>query len=155
MRIRDIRDVGRDYDYKWPDGMVERYYHWIEWTAVAPDGEHVLRIGKAIRPVYGKERARVTVWIDGQPHAEFLGADDFESSGEILCELKVHGDVGERIVRYPDEPIPERYAGFRVVGLRTRVSGPGVHEAWAVVCGIADHESLAALGGLRRLERMK
>lgn len=155
MRIVDIRDVGVDFDYTWPSGNVEKYTQWIDWSAVAPDGAHVVRIGKAMRTVYGSNRPRVAVWIDNQVHAEFLGADDFESSGDVLCEIKVPGDVGERIVRYPTEAVPERYAAFTVAGLPTRVSGPRLHKAWAVVSNIADHPALAALGGLRRLERRR
>jgi hypothetical protein len=112
-----------------------------------------VRIGFGQRTVYDRSRKRVVVWIDGQPQAEFLGADDFERSGDLLCEIKVPGDIGERICRYPDEPIPERYSGLPVLGLSTRVTGPGVHKAWAVVANISDHRVLFALAALRRLER--
>jgi hypothetical protein len=95
------------------------------------------------------------VWIDGEPQAEFLGADDFDRSGDILCEIKVPGATGERICRYREEPIPERYSGLPVVGMPTRVSGPGVHNAWAIVANIADHRVLFATAALRRLERRR
>ena len=82
-----------------------------------------------------------------------FAADDFERSGDVLCEIKVPSDPGERICRYPEESIPERYSGLPVVGLTTRVTGPAVHNAWAVVANIADHRVLFALAALRRLER--
>jgi hypothetical protein len=95
------------------------------------------------------------IWIDGHPQAEFLGADDYGKSGEVLSEIKVPGGRGERICRYPDEAIPERYGMFEVEGLPIRVSGSGVHGAWGVVVNIGDHKSMVALAGLRRLERSR
>jgi hypothetical protein len=106
-----------------------------------------------MRPTYGRDRRRIVVWIDNHPHVEFLGADDFGQTGEVLAEIKIPGDKGERMCRYPDEAVPERYAGLSVVGLPTRVSGPGVHQAWAVITNIANHSALVALAALRRLER--
>jgi hypothetical protein len=114
-----------------------------------------VRIGFGTRFAYGQERKRVVVWIDGHPHAEFVGADDFDRSGEVLSEIKLPGDRGERLCRYLSEPVPERYAALPLVGLPTRISGPGVHKAWAVVVSIADHKTLGGLAALRRLERMR
>jgi hypothetical protein len=153
MQLLDIAAVGADHVYRWPSGNQEPYPYWIDYRAVGADGEHRVRIGFGMRPTYGRDRKRVVVWIDDQPRAEFLAADDFDRSGDVLCEIKVPGNAGERICRYPEEPIPERYSGLPVVGLPTRVNGPGVHNAWAVVANIADHRVLFALAALRRLER--
>ena len=153
MQIVDVTGIGTNYVYRWPSGDREDYPFWIEYRAIAVDGEHTVRIGFGERPVYGGDRARVVVWIDNHPHAEFLGADDFEHSGDILSEIKVPGDRGERICRYREEPVPERYSGLPVAGLPTRVTGPGVHGAWAVTANISEHRTLVALAGLRRLER--
>jgi hypothetical protein len=153
MQLLDITAVGVDHVYRWPSGDKEPYPHWIEYRAVGTDGEHRVRIGFGMRPTYGRDRKRIVVWIDDHPQAEFLAADDFERSGDLLCEIKVPGNAGERICRYQEEPIPERYSGLPVVGLPTRITGPGVHNAWAVVANIADHRVLFALAALRRLER--
>lgn len=151
MQLLDVVEVGTDYDYRWPGGNVESYPHWIEYRAAGADGEHRVRIGFGVRAVYGRDRKRVVVWFDARPQAEFLGADDFEHSGDVLSEIKVPGDTGERI--YPQEAVPERYSGLPVAGLPTRVSGPGVHGAWAVVANVSDHRVLFSLAALRRLER--
>lgn len=153
MQLLDIAAVGADWVYRWPSGNEEPYPHWIEYHAIGADGKHHVRIGFGTRQVYGHDRKRVVVWIDGHPHAEFLGADDFDHSGDVVSEIKVPGNAGERICRYPDEPIPERYSGLPVVGLPVRVSGPAVRNAWAVVANIADHRVLFALAALKRLER--
>lgn len=143
--------VGTEHVYRWPSGNKEPYPHWIEFRAVGADGEHRVRIGFGMRPRYGRDRKRVVVWIGDHPQAEFLAADDFERS-DVLCEINP-SDPGERICRYPEESIPERYSGLAVVGLKTRVTGPAVHNAWAVVANIADHWVLFALAALWRLER--
>ena len=153
MRVTSVTAVGSEYQYTWPSGDVEDYPNWIEYEANAPDGQRTIRIGFGARPVYGRKRARVVVWIDGHPHAEFLGADDFDVSGEVLSEIRVRGDSSTRICRYPSEAIPERYAALKVVGLPTRVQGPKLRKAWAVVTNVSDHQSMIALAALRRLER--
>lgn len=154
MHILRMKDAGRNFTYQWPEGR-ETYNYFVEYIAMDKDGEHDVKIGFGERHTYGKERIRIVLWIDGHPHAEFLGADDFEQSGEVLSEIKVPGDVGEPICKYPDETIPERYAMFNVEGLPLRVHGSGVHGAWAVVASIADHKTLIALAALRRLERRR
>ena len=152
MSIVGIKKTGKNFIYQWPEGA-ETYDHFVEYKTIYKDGEHNVRISFTKRYVYGKDRIRVVIWIDDHPHAEFLGADDFEKSGDLLSEIKVPGDQGERICRYPDEAIPERYAMFNVEGLPVRVQGPGVHGAWAIVANIAEHKTLITLAALRRLER--
>lgn len=153
MQLLDLVATGVDHVYRWPSGKNEPYPHWVQYRAVAVDGAHDVLIGFGTRPTYGRPRRRVVIWIDGHPHAEFLGADDFNRSGDVLAEIKVPGEKGERICRYPEEAIPERYSGLPVVGLPTRVAGSGVHNAWAVIANVADHRILFALAALRRLER--
>ena len=154
MHVIGIKDVGKNFTYQWPEDT-ETYDYFIEYIAMDEEGEHAVKIGFGKRHTYGRDRIRIVVWIDDHPHAEFLGADDFEQSGEVLSEIKVPGDVGERICKYPDEPIPERYSMFHVEGLPLRVQNLGVHRAWAVVANIADHKTLIALAALRRLERRR
>lgn len=157
MRIIGIVGVGINFIYNWPPGPEnqENFDNFIDYQAIAEDGEHRVRLGFCQRFTYERDRLRVVVWIDGHPHAEFLGADDFEKSGEVVAEIKVPGKRGERICRYPNEPIPERYTMFNVEGLKLRVRSKGVRGAWAVVANIGDHETMIALAGLRRLERMR
>ncbi|MFA5355102.1 MAG: hypothetical protein WC291_12810 [Thermodesulfovibrionales bacterium] len=157
MQILDVQAAGVDFVFRWPSGTDEKYPQWIEYRAVSSEGKHhIIRIGFGMRATYGRDRKRVVVWFDGIPQAEFLGADDFEHSGEVLSAIKIPGTAtGERICRYLEEPIPERYTGLPVVGLKTRVSGQGVQNAWAVVANVADHRVLFGLAALRRLERSR
>ena len=153
MQIVNILEAGSSYEYKWPDGYVEPYSARVDYQTTADDGQHRVRIAVGRREVYGRDRVRVVVFVDGYPHAEFLGADDFDASGDVLSEIKVEGERGLRMCRYPHEPLPERYSAFPVVGLVNRVLGTGVHNAWAVVANIADHRTMIGLAGLRAVER--
>jgi hypothetical protein len=148
-----ILQVGTDFKYKWGSGEEELYPLWVEYQALANARQHRVRIGFGTRPVYDQERIRVVVWIDGQPQVEFLGADDYGISGEVLSEIRLHDEVGERMCRYPDEVVPPRCSHFTTVGLPTRVSGKGVHNAWTVVANVSDHFTMIRLGVLRREER--
>jgi hypothetical protein len=155
MRVIKINNMGQNFSYRWPSGDTETYDFFVEYIAAAEDGEHKVKVMFGKRDCYGENRVRVIILIDEHVEAEFFGADDFEKSGEILSEIKLPGNKGERICRYPDEPIPERYAMFNVVGLPVRVQKSGVHNAWAVAANIADHKTLIALAALRRLERRR
>ena len=154
MHIIGLTGVRTNFEYQWPKEK-ETFGQVVEYETRAKDGRHSVWVGFCRRPVYGKDRVRVVIWINGQPHAEFLGADDFDRSGEVLSEIKIPGHRGERICRYPNEPIPERYNMFNVVGLPVRVRAKGVHKAWAVVANIADHKTMIMLAALRRLERSR
>lgn len=151
MNVVEYAGAGTKWKYDWPEGS--ETFDWIEFQARTQEGVIPVRIGYCKRRVYGRERARVVVFIDGHPHAEFLGADDFDKSGDVLSEIRVPGDQGLRMCRYPDDAVPERYSGFNVCGLPTRVSGPGLRNAWAVVANVSDVRTMINLAGMRRFER--
>jgi hypothetical protein len=154
MRILDIVAVGSDYVDRDPDGSEQRYPQWIEYRAFGDDWDHRVRLGFKVSTIYGRERQCVIVWIDDKSSAVFCGADDFERSGEVVSEIKIPGNAGGLVIcRYQEDAIPDRYCGLPVVGLPTRIQGPGVHSAWAVVANIADHRTIVMLAALRRLER--
>ena len=154
MQLLDVTSAGVDYRYQWPSGNEESFI-WIEYRALESTAEHDVRIGFCDRKTYGQLRRRVVLWIDMYPYAEFVGADDFQHSGEVLSEIKVSDKQGGKMCRYPDETVPEEYAGLPTASLKSRVSGSGVHGAWAVVANVADHHTMFALAAVRRMKRMK
>jgi hypothetical protein len=150
----DILNVGSNYNFKWPGGDIEKFDFTIIYKALSDAGNHKITIGYGYRNTYGKDRRRVVVWIDDYPRAEFLAADDFDITGEILSEIRFYDDEGEskRMCRYASDAIPQRYSMFRVDSLKRRVSGDGVHDAWAIVANISDHITMSALAGMRKYE---
>jgi hypothetical protein len=151
MQILGIVEVTQNYQFRWP-ASTEDYANSILYLAMADDREHEIRIGFGNRDAYRRERPRVVIWIDNYPQAEFVGADDFDTSGEVLSEIIVPSNGSSRICRYQEEPIPERYMMFNTVGLPVRIAARGVHRAWAVVANIADHRTMIAVASLRRHE---
>jgi hypothetical protein len=150
MQITELFRVGGAFSYQWPKDL-EKFDRSVRYRAIDEDGIHDIKIGFGIRKTYGEKRARIVVWIDKYPEAEFVGADDFKLSGDVLSEIKVRG--GQEICRYGDDSIPARYAPFHVVGLKNRIRVKGVRNAWAVVANVADHKTMVALAALRRLEK--
>ncbi|MEM7393727.1 MAG: hypothetical protein AAF492_15385 [Verrucomicrobiota bacterium] len=153
MHLLNINACGQNHTFAWPGDHIETFPHWVEYQAMIGEHPALFRIGFGTRPVYGKNRIRVVVWINGTPHVEFLGADDFEKTGEILSEIRVPGMKAERMCNYNKETVPERYMGMTVAGLKTRVSGPRVHNAWAIIVNLADHKRICLLAALRKIER--
>ena len=152
MQVLRMTGVGTDYIYRWPDDS-ETFAYFVDYLARDGGGKHEIRIAIGIRKAYGQPRTRVIVFIDNHPEVEFFGTDDFDVSGEVMAELKIPGNKGERMCRYPGEAVPERYSMFNVQGLPLRASGPYLHNAWGVVASICDHRAMIALAALRRLER--
>jgi len=150
MQIVELVRVGGAFSYKWPT-VSEKFNHSIRYRALDEDGSHEIKIGFGVRHAYRKDRTRVVVWIDDYPEAEFVGADDFDLSGDLLSEIKIRG--GKEICKYGEDSAPARYAPFHVVGLKNRIHGKGVRNAWAVVANVADHKTMIALAALRRLEK--
>ena len=150
MQIVEIVRVGGAFSFQWPGGP-EQFNRSIQYRAVDDEGTHIVKIGFGVRNAYQKDRYRVVVWIDRYPEAEFVGADDFDLSGDLLSEIKIRG--GQEICRYGSDPVPARYAPFHVVGLKNRIQVKGVRNAWAVVANVADHRTMVALAALRRLEK--
>jgi len=133
---------------------METYDAAIFYKGVSNDGEHEITIAYCVRNTYGKDRRRVVVWIDNYPYAEFLAADDFDVTGEVLSEIRFcdEEDKSKRMCRYADDAVPQRYSMFRVDSLKRRVEGAGVHDAWSVVSNIADHVTMSSLASMRKYE---
>lgn len=92
----DVASAGTNYQHRWPDGSTELYPSWIEYQALSAERDHSVRLAFGNRDTYGRSRRRVLVLIDGHPHAEFLGGDDFDRTGDILSEIKVPSEIGEK-----------------------------------------------------------
>lgn len=152
LKAMEVIKVDPNFVHSWADGDEE--FKMIEYKASSERREHTIQIGYTLRNAYGEERARVIVFIDKYPYTEFVGADDFEKTGDVLSEIKV-ADENDRMImcRYPEDRIPSRYSMFQVEGLPLRIKAKGVHNAWAVVVNLSDHRTMIALAALRKTER--
>lgn len=155
MRIQSCIKKDKDFKYRWPDEV--QYFSACEYKAVSEDGLHSVRIGVREKIKYGKKRKMVVVWIDRYPFTQFVGTDDFDSSGEVVSEIKFFDSASGKFRRCLCKKygIPPQFADFKVVRLQDRVNAPGVPDVWAVVADIDDHEQIAEYAGLRRQEKLQ
>jgi hypothetical protein len=153
MRIIEVKNAGKNHRHPWATGD-EIYSNYIEYIATDEEGDHSIIIGYTIRDTYDKTRMKIVVFIDKYPYAEFVGADDFAVSGDVLSEIKIStADDKMEMCRYPNGKVPAQYIQFQVEGLPNRINAKGVHNAWCVVSNISDHKTLIALAALRKKEK--
>ena len=155
MKIKDIDDVVKNHSFKWPGGDIENYDHVVVYNAISNSGSHKISVGYTYRNTYGRDRRRVVVWIDNYPCAEFLEADDFDVSGEVLSEIRFYDPkkASKRMCRYASDVIPERYSMFRIDSLKRRIIEKRVNDAWVIVANISDHSTMISLAAMRKYER--
>ena len=151
MHILEIISMEKDFTHKWPGGEEQIFSNSIIYRVRASAGVQEYKIGYGEREAYEQIRKHIVVWINNKVQAEFNGADDFEITGEVLSEIRVPGKKRDRMCRYGQEVVPERYASLPVVALKSRIEN--AHDAWAIVVNIADHRQMCLLAALRRIER--
>ena len=153
MQIINLRNTLHNFDYEWPKD-IESFDNGVEYDAISATGSCVVKIGYCWRQAYGRNRRRVLVWIDDYPYAEFIAADDFNISGEVLSEIRFYDKESQskKMCRYGQDSVPQRYAVFRCDSMKRRISGERVHDAWAVVANISDNYTMAALAAMRKYE---
>ena len=152
MKIISFLGIKEDFEYQWFE-TTEKYLV-LQYIALDDEGRHEVQIGHTERETYGLNRKRIVVFIDGYPYAEFVAADDFDKTGDLLSEIRlIQEDNRFDMCEYPDEGIPAMYASFTVEGLPNRIKAKGVHNAWSVVANISDHKAMISLAFLRKKEK--
>lgn len=152
MKIISFLGVKENFEYQWFDN-VEKYTV-VQYIAIDNEGRHEVQIGHTERETYGLNRKRIVIFIDNYPYAEFVAADDFDRTGDLLSEIRIlQKDGNFDMVEYAEEGIPSFYSNFTVEGLPNRIKTKGVRNAWSVVANISDHKTMIALAFLRKHER--
>lgn len=132
------------WSYRWPPDEVVRYDKFQRYRA--PNGL-LLGIGHAPpHEYYGRERLWAVVHTVGREKqlnalVVFTGADDFETSRDLLALIKGKGDGGRQMFR-PGDSAPAAYQGARIETFSDRVTGPNTRNGLAVVCREDDAEGL-------------
>ena len=150
MRVLELTDVGTGYTHQFPDSS-QTFPHWAEYRVSTDSGPKTFRLAFGTHRVYGADRSHVIVFHGGLSIAEFTGTDDHEATGDLLSEVKVRSGQSLTMCRYPNDPTPDRYAGFPFVGMPTRIAGG--QNAWSVLVNIGDHSTICSLAALRLVEK--
>lgn len=136
------------FDYKWPWNR-EHYDEAYSGTVHVGNEASTAQIGFTTREAAGKLRRRAIVFIDRYPMVEFVAADDFEESKNMVSLVKRENGKQVR----PGEPTPVQYHGLRVEPYRKHVTGPYASTNLAVVCRSNDHTAMVEHALIRRRAR--
>jgi hypothetical protein len=143
--------------YKWPDER-DRYtrYRVFLGTTRAEGAVHI-GLGETVRKNrWGRDRKYVVAFLSSgspqQPLVEFVAADDYEETRELLAVIR--GSDGGRRMYGPGDTLPAIYKErFRTQMYSERVVHPGVWNKLVVVAREDDDETMlnhALIQGRRR-----
>jgi hypothetical protein len=146
--------------YQWPEER-ERYssYRVFMGTTRAEGAIHI-GLGKTLRKNrWGRDRKYVVAFLSSgspqQPLAEFVAADDYEATRELVAVIR--GSDGGRRMYGAGDPLPDVYKKcFRTQLYSERVVHPGVWNKVVVVAREDEEEKMlnhALIQGRRRHPR--
>ena len=145
--------------YQWPEER-ERYsrYRVFMGTTRAEGAVHI-SLGETLRKnKWGRDRKYVVAFMSSgspqQPLAEFVAADDYEETRELVAVIR--GSDGGRRMYGVGDALPRVYKeGFRTQMYNERVDYPGVWSKVVVVAREDDEETMlnhALIQGRRRYQ---
>lgn len=143
--------------YQWPAER-DRYSRYrVFMGATRAEGAVQIGLGETIRKnKWGRDRKYVVAFLSSgspqQPLAEFVGADDYEETRELVAVIR--GSDGGRRMYGPGDALPGVYTErFRTQMYSERVVYPGVWNKVVVVAHEDDDETMlnhALIQGRRR-----
>lgn len=143
--------------YRWPEER-DRYSPYRVFVGLTrAEGAVHIGLGKTERKArWGRNRKYVVAFLSSgspqQPLAEFVGADDYEESRELVAVIR--GSDGGRRMYGPGDALPGVYEErFRTELYSDRIRYPGVWNKIVVVAHEDDHETMlnhALIQGRRR-----
>jgi len=156
---RLVRERERQ-SYQWPNQRehYSRYRVFIGRTRA--EGAVHIGLGEAIREnKWGRDRKYVVAFLSSgspqQPLAEFVAADDYEETRELVAVIR--GSDGGRRMYGAGDALPGVYKErFRTQMYSERVDFPGVWNKAVVVAGEDDDATMlnhALIQGRRRYQR--
>ena len=143
--------------YKWPDER-DRYTRYRVFLGTTrAEGAVPIGLGETMRKNrWGRDRKYVVAFLSSgspqQPLVEFVAADDYEETRELLAVIR--GSDGGRRMYGPGDTLPAIYKEhFRTQMYSERVVHPGVWNKLVVVAREDDDETMlnhALIQGRRR-----
>jgi hypothetical protein len=145
--------------YRWPKGRDRYSAYRVFMCPTRPEGAVQIGLGETIREnKWGRNRKYVVAFLSGgspqQPLAEFVAADDYEQTRELVAVIR--GSDGARRMYGAGDALPTIYADhFRTQTYNERVNHPGAWNKIAVVAREDDHQAILnhALIQSRRRQR--
>jgi hypothetical protein len=147
----------KDESYQWPEGRDRYSSYRVFMGTTRSEGVVHIGLGETVRKKrWGRDRKYVVAFLSSgspqKPLAEFLAADDYAKSKELLAVIR--GSDGGRRMYGPGDVLPEIYAErFRTEMYDDRVDYPGVWKRVVAVAREDDHATMlnhALIQGRRR-----
>jgi len=139
------------FQFTWPNGWTEEYATAYEGTLDKEAMHFEVKVGVGEREAAGKNRKRVTVFLNGRPTVEFAGADDFEQSGLVASFITLPNKKRLK----PNQSVPKEYQAFDIRRYDSVVKGLRVATSMAVVSKIDDLETMVSHAVIRAIYRNK
>lgn len=139
------------FKFTWPNGWTEEYPHAYEGTLDKESMHFEVKVGVGEREAAGRNRKRVTIFLNGRPTVEFAGADDFAKSGLIASCITLPNKKRLK----PNQAVPKEYQSFDIRRYDSVVRGPRAASSMAVVSKIDDLETMVSHAVIRALYRDK
>jgi hypothetical protein len=145
--------------YRWPSGR-DRYSPYRVFIGTTrTEGAVQIGLGETIRNNrWGRDRKYIVAFLTGgspqQPLVEFVAADDYEQTRELVAVIR--GSDGGRRMYGPGDTLPALYTErFRTQTYNERVDHPGAWSKLAVVAREDDDKAILnhALIQSRRRQR--
>jgi len=143
--------------YQWPEERDRYAPYRVFMGTTRSEGVIHIGLGETVRKKkWGRDRNYVVAFLSSgspqKPLAEFLAADDYAKTKELLAVIR--GSDGGRRMYGPGDALPEIYAErFRTEMYDDRVDYPGVWKRVVVVAREDDHATMlnhALIQGRRR-----
>jgi hypothetical protein len=146
--------------YQWPDTREHYSRYRVFMGKTRAEGAVHIGLGESIRKnKWGRDRKYVVAFLSSgspqQPLAEFVAADDYEETRELVAVIR--GSDGGRRMYGAGDALPDVYKDrFRTQMYSERVVYPGVWNKAVLVAGEDDDETMlnhALIQGRRRYRR--
>ena len=143
--------------YQWPEGRDRYSPYRVFMGTTRSEGVVQIGLGETVRKKkWGRDRKYVVAFLSSgspqKPLAEFLAADDYAKSRELVAVIR--GSDGGRRMYGPGDALPEIYEeNFRTEMYDDRVDYPGVWKRVVAVAREDDHATMlnhALIQGRRR-----
>jgi hypothetical protein len=132
--------------YRWPNGRDRYSPYRVFMATTSAEGAVQIGLGETVRKnKWGRDRKYVVAFLSGgspqQPLVEFLAADDYEQTRELVAVIR--GSDGARRMYGAGDVLPAAYAErFRTQVYNERVVYPGVWNKVVVVAREDDYETI-------------
>jgi uncharacterized HhH-GPD family protein len=146
---KELVETKEVFVYNWPKGA-EEFKPAHRYRVRLAKKDVYVTVGYTYRHAFGQDRRRIIVFISTSvglwPAIEFVGADDYEKTQELLCTLKKPSS--NKHYRVTENPHQD-YQEFKLIPFKSRILAPRSFNSWAAIVKEEDIDSIISLSMIR------